>query len=74
VEALLKAGRFAAQGERLLLFRRIATMDTKAPLPELSDQTPTWEKAAALARAWELKQLAERLEGMGSEKQGKRRG
>jgi DNA polymerase-1 len=67
VEALLKAGRFAAQGERLRLFRKIATMDAKAPLPKLSDQTPTWEKAAALARRWELKQLAERLEGLAAD-------
>ena len=34
----------------------------KAPLPRLADQTPTWAKAAALARAWQLNQLAERLD------------
>ena len=64
IEALLKAGRFAAQGERLRLFRKIATMNPKAPLPTLNDQAPTWGKAAALARGWELKQLAERLDAM----------
>ena len=37
-------------------------MDRKARLPRLADQTPTWAKAAALAREWELNQLASRLE------------
>ena len=39
---------------QLRLFRAIATMDRKAPLPRLADQTPTWRKAAELARKWEL--------------------
>ena len=34
------------------------------PLPPLDDRTPTWDKAAALAAAWELKALAKRLAGM----------
>jgi len=37
-------------------------MDQKAPVPRLPDQAPTWDKAAVLARAWELKQLAGRFE------------
>ncbi len=59
--AILKSGRFATQAEELRLYRSIATMNRKAPLPLLSDQKPTWEKAAALAREWDLKQLALRL-------------
>ena len=74
VEGLIEAGRFTAQAERLRLFRRIATMDAKAPLPKLTDQRPSWGKAAALARRWELKQLAERLEGMGEETSTKKLG
>jgi DNA polymerase-1 len=62
LEKLLKAGRFPAHAERLRLFRSIATMDRKAPLPPLTPQTPTWRKAAALARDWDLKQLADRLD------------
>ncbi len=62
--ALLKAGRFAKQAEELKLYRAIATMNKKAPLPKLGAQTPTWAKAAALARKWQLKQLAGRLEEM----------
>jgi DNA polymerase-1 len=37
-------------------------MNKKAPLPSLRSQKPTWRKAAALAREWELNQLAGRLE------------
>ena len=44
LEAMLEAGRFPAQAEKLRLFRRIATMDRKAPLPPLRDQTPTWRQ------------------------------
>jgi DNA polymerase I len=36
-------------------------MDASAPIPALPDQTPTWDKAAALAREWELNRLADRL-------------
>jgi DNA polymerase I len=60
----LKAGRFAKQAEDLKLYRSIATMDKKAPLPKIAAQTPTWQKAAALARKWQLNQLASRLEEM----------
>jgi exodeoxyribonuclease III len=62
LDAILEAGRFAQQAAHLRLFRDIATMNRKAPLPPLSDQKPTWAKAAALARKWQLVQLAGRLE------------
>jgi DNA polymerase I len=61
LEAALAQGSFAAQAEQLRLYRSIATMDASAPLPSLGDQTPTWDAAAALAREWELNQLADRL-------------
>jgi exodeoxyribonuclease-3 len=64
LEALLVAGRFPAQAEQLRLFRSIATMNAKAPLPRMRDQKPTWEEAAALAKKWHLKQLAGRLSAM----------
>jgi exodeoxyribonuclease III len=62
LEKALRAGRFSGHAARLRLFRSLATMDRKAKLPRLTDQRPTWGKAAALAREWELKQLAGRLE------------
>jgi exodeoxyribonuclease III len=62
LEAALAAGRFPAMAESLRLFRSIATMNRKAPLPDLRSQKPSWERAAALARKWELNQLARRLD------------
>jgi exodeoxyribonuclease III len=64
LDGVLKAGRFAQQAEELRLYRRIATMDCKAPLPPIRDQTPTWDTASALARRWGLNQLADRLAAM----------
>jgi DNA polymerase I len=61
LEAVLAAGRFPAEAEMLRLYRSIATMNAAAPLPSLASQTPTWERASALARSWGLKQLADRL-------------
>jgi DNA polymerase-1 len=55
-------GQLASQAEQLRVYRRIATMDRAAPLPALGDQTPTWDKAAALARDWDLGRLAARLD------------
>jgi DNA polymerase-1 len=61
LEDALAAGRFPAQADELRLYRRIATMDASAPVPPLPDQTPTWARASALAREWQLNQLADRL-------------
>ena len=66
LERALKAGRFPAQADDLRLYRSIATMDAKAPLPRITDQTPTFEKAAALAKKWDLNKLAERLDELAS--------
>jgi DNA polymerase-1 len=65
LDDVLAAGRFATQADLLRLYRSIATMNATAPLPSLADQVPTFAEAAALARAWELNRLAERLDGMG---------
>jgi DNA polymerase I len=62
LEKMLAAGRYPDHADELRLYRSIATMDRKAPLPRLAAQKPTWTKAAALARKWELNQLAGRLE------------
>jgi hypothetical protein len=61
LDGILAAGLFSAQAEDLGLFRSIATMNGKAPLPSLATQKPTWIRAADLARAWGLDQLANRL-------------
>ena len=62
LEEAFAAGQLTAQADQLRLYRRIATMDPAAPLPTLGDQVPTWRKAAALARDWELNRLAERFD------------
>jgi DNA polymerase I len=61
LEQLLESGRFPEQADDLRLYRRIATMDPKAPLPPLPDRAPSWSGASALAREWELNRLADRL-------------
>ncbi len=64
LEKVLASSRFQAQAEQLRLYRTIATMNKTAPVPVLRDQKPTWERAAALAKEWGLKRLAERLRSM----------
>ena len=46
LEALLAAGKLQTQAAALRLYRTIATMNARAPLPALRDQRPTWTKAA----------------------------
>lgn len=55
-------GQLTSQAEALRLYRHIATMDATAPLPALDDQIPSWGRAAALARQWELNRLTIRLD------------
>jgi DNA polymerase-1 len=69
LEAALSQGRFPGQEKDLRLYRSIATMDRKAPLPALGAQTPTWSKAAAIARNWNLNNLAERIEQLAEEEE-----
>ena len=61
LEAVLAAGRFAAEAEDLRLYRRIAGMDASAPLPPLADQSPTWAEASTFVRGLGLNALADRL-------------
>lgn len=62
LEDVLAAGRFPAQADELRLYRRIATMDASAPLPDLSDHKPNWARASALLSDWGLNRLASRLD------------
>ena len=66
LEAALAAGKFAAHATELRLFHTIATMSDKAPLPSLRSQTPSWGRAATLAKDWGLNQLADRLDQLRS--------
>src|SRR6266853_1742884 len=62
-------GQLASQAEQLRVYRRIATMDATAPLPALDDVAPSWAKAAALARDWDLGRLALRLDELAASTQ-----
>ena len=65
LDGVLEAGLFQTQAKMLRLYRLIATMDAKAPVPpSLADQEPRWVSASTLARDWGLNQLADRLHEM----------
>ena len=64
LEAALDAGRFSTQAEELRMYKRMATLDASAPLPELDDQTPKWNEASAYVRELGLNALAERVAGL----------
>lgn len=61
LEAVLAAGRFAAEADALRAYLEIARLRADAPLPPLPDAKPDWAGAAALAGRWGLTRLAERL-------------
>ena len=61
LDAMLDAGRFAAEADALRLYRRIATLDREAPLPPLPDVVPDWTAAAAAARDLGMEGLAGRF-------------
>lgn len=64
LEDVLAAGRFGAEAEDLRLYRRIAQMDASAPLPPLSDQTPTWAGASTFLGGLGLDAPAKRLHSL----------
>jgi DNA polymerase I len=70
LEQALADGQFPTQADELMLYRRIATMDATAPLPALGDQIPGWDRAAALAREWDLIRLARRLDELAASTPG----
>ena len=73
LERALADGRFAQEADKLRLYRAIATMDKKAPLPPLRKQKPTWEAAALLAKEWQLHKLADRLAALATERSSRER-
>ena len=64
LDGVLEAGLFQTEAKMLRLYRLIARMDAKAPLPLLADQQPTWGSASTFARDWGLNKLADRLDEM----------
>ncbi len=64
LEQALADGRFPQIADELRLYRRIATMDAGAPLPDLHATPPDWKRAAAHASGLGLGNLAGRLESV----------
>ena len=64
LENAIAAGRFAAQADKLRVYRAIATMDKSAPVPPLRNRKPTWLEASKMARSWQLNKLADRLDAL----------
>jgi len=62
LEKMLEEGRFEAEAEALKLYRSLATLDRSAPIPDLPDLEPDWEKLAARASEIGLGRLARLLE------------
>ncbi len=62
LDALLEAGRFSAEADALLLYRRVATLDPSAPVPPLPDRLPDWRSGATAADALGLGRLAGRMQ------------
>ena len=61
LEAMLAAGRFNAEAELLRAYRKIASMDAAAPVPDVPDLNPDWAAGARAAEALGAGRLAARL-------------
>jgi DNA polymerase I len=61
LEAMIAAGRFETEAAQLRTFRRIATLDPSAPLPDLPDLEPDWAAGARAAEELGVERLAARL-------------
>ncbi|HET9244145.1 MAG TPA: 5'-3' exonuclease [Gaiella sp.] len=66
LEAMLDAGRFAAEADALRMYRHVATFDAEAPLPPLPEHGPDWAAGAEAADALGLARVAGRLREVAS--------
>ena len=66
LEALLEAGRFAAEADALRAYRHVATFDASAPLPPLPERGPEWAAVARAADELGLARLAGRVREVAS--------
>jgi DNA polymerase-1 len=64
LDAAIEDGLFTEQADALRLYLRIARLQYHAPVPEIPDAEPTFDRAAELAARWGLNRLAERLQGL----------
>jgi DNA polymerase-1 len=61
LDAALQEGGFPKIARDLRMYLRIVRLQYEAPVPELPDAEPTWERAAELVESWGHGALAKRL-------------
>jgi DNA polymerase-1 len=61
LDAALQDGGFPTIADRLRTYLRIVRLQYEAPIPDLPDSEPTWERAAELVESWGHGALAKRL-------------
>src|SRR5215211_9375909 len=61
LEEALAAGRFSTIAEELRLYLQMTRLQYEAPVPDLPDAQPTWERAAELVERWGHNALGKRL-------------
>jgi DNA polymerase I len=66
LDATLQDGGFPSIADDLRMYLRIVRIQYEAPVPELPDAQPTWERGAELVESWGHAALAERLRGRAS--------
>jgi DNA polymerase-1 len=61
LDAAIQGGAFPKQADDLREYLRIARLQYEAPVPDIPDAQPQWERASELVGDWGLKALAKRL-------------
>ena len=61
LEVALAEGGFPTIADKLREYRRVATLQADAPVPDLPDVEPKWARAAELTEKWGLVGLSKRL-------------
>jgi DNA polymerase-1 len=61
LDAALQEGGFPTIADKLRMYLRLVRLQYDAPIPELPDAEPTWERAAELVESWGHGAMAKRL-------------
>jgi DNA polymerase I len=61
LDAALQDGGFPTIADKLRMYLRLVRLQYEAPIPDLPDSQPTWERAAELVESWGHGAMAKRL-------------
>jgi DNA polymerase-1 len=61
LDAALQDGGFPTIADKLRMYLRMVRLQYEAPIPDLPDSDPTWERAAELVESWGHGAMAKRL-------------